>query len=517
MKLFSAIYTQNAKRLTLIALAAFLTYNLALVTFVSPVFAQPATASNCVALPPDPNNPPTAAEEINQINDCAIESNVYDDKMFNFNQMSGTADSLYTLLLGYSALHPETNTVTADSGTVQMANNMIASMYARPPISGTYYVAQMIQKVNPVQPAFAQTLAGGIGYSILQPVNAIWSSFRNAAYVGFVIIFVVIGFMIMFRRKISSQAVATIQDSLPRIVIALILVTFSYAIVGLLIDAMFVILNVIAALLVDTGQITKDGTNKVFTNNIFSIVFESIGGIYKSVSGAVSEMLKNLLAKGLIGGTIGWIGGSILGIIAAIAVLMVSLRIFLMLLMSYVSLILLTIFAPFILLFEALPGNNSFNGWFKQIIANLSVFPTVAVMIMLAAILSGIGGLGATGGNAIKDESIGQFPLLSGVFEAGAIGQLIGLGLLLMTPAAAKIVKERLGVKEGALGAGAGVAMAGIAAGAAPFQKAGGSLIAPYKQAFGYERQQKAYHAMTGKQMYGSHPQSEPGNPHGGE
>lgn len=468
MKLFSATRSLiiNHKSLICSLVLLFTIYNL--LSAGSPILAQGTTTENCVAPSPNPDNPPTPPELMNQVNDCAIESNVYDDKMFNFNQMSGTVDSIYTLLLGSSPLHPETNPVTDGSGATQAVNGMIASLYTRPPISGTYYVAEKLQQFNPVQPAYAQAYPGGIGYSILQPVNKIWSSFRNAAYVGFVIIFVIIGFMIMFRRKISSQAVATIQDSLPRIVIALILVTFSYAIVGLIIDAMFVLLNVIAALLVGTGQLSQSGANKIFDQNIFEIVFSSMEGIFGSISDAIASMLNDLLGKGSIKGIVGFMGGTVVGIIAAVAVLMVSLRIFLMLLMAYVSLILLTIFAPFILLFEALPGNNSFKEWFKQIIANLSVFPTVAVMIMLAGMISGITALGAEPGAEalIRQQSIGNFPLLSGVFKADAIGNLIGLGLLLMTPSAAKIVKERLGVKEGAMGAGGAMAMAGLGAGA---------------------------------------------------
>ncbi len=472
MKLFSAARSLIINRKSLICSFVLLltVYNLLFST--PPAFAAAAPGAGAT---PDCSAPKvkTAPAIVDQMNNCGTESNGYDDKFFNLNQTMGTVDSIYTLLLGYSALHPQTDPVTDGSGTTQVVNGMIAGLYSRPPISGAYYFAQLIQRVSPVQPAYAADFPGGIGYSILQPVNKIWSSFRNAAYVGFVIIFVVIGFMIMFRRKISPQAVATVQDSLPRIVIALVLVTFSYAIVGLIIDAMFVLLNVIATLLVNTGQLSQTGANKIFTDNIFSIVFSSMTGIFNSIASAIKNMLNDLLGKGSLGGIVGWLGGGILGIIAAIAVLMVSIRIFLMLLMAYVSLILLTIFAPFILLFEALPGNNSFKEWFKQIIANLSVFPTVAVMIMLAGMISGIAALGGNNTTLIGQQNIGNFPLLSGVFGASDIGNLIGLGLLLMTPSAAKIVKERLGVKEGALGGGAAAAIAGIGAGAVAGRKIG--------------------------------------------
>src|SRR5258708_14361646 len=46
--------------------------------------------------------------------------------------------------------------------------------------------------------------------------------------------------MIMFRVKISPQVVVSVQSALPKIAIALVLVTFSYAIAGFLIDIMYV-------------------------------------------------------------------------------------------------------------------------------------------------------------------------------------------------------------------------------------------------------------------------------------
>src|SRR3989338_4413336 len=201
------------------------------------LFTKEAHAKTCQV----PDNA-TSQETINAFNKCAIEKNIFDDKIFNFNQISGTTDSLYTLLVGSSLLHPETDAITANSGAIAAEGKLVAILFASPPVSGVSYFAHKIQEFNPVQPTYAQT--GGIGFAALSPVQDIWTVFRNASYVGFVIVFVIMGFMIMFRAHISPQAVATVQDSIPRIIIALVLVTFSYAIAGLLIDVMFLVLNI---------------------------------------------------------------------------------------------------------------------------------------------------------------------------------------------------------------------------------------------------------------------------------
>src|SRR3990167_8313177 len=181
-------------------------------------------------------------ETIDNLNKCAIEKDVFDDKIFNLNQILGTTDSLYTSLTGTSLAHPDTNQVTQGKGALAGVGRMVAALYREQPISGVQYFAGEFQKFNPVQPAYAQE---GIGFSALTPVKDLWQVFRNLSYVGFVIVFVIIGFMIMLRTHISPQAVATIQDSIPRLVVALILVTFSYAIAGLMIDLMFLLLNIV--------------------------------------------------------------------------------------------------------------------------------------------------------------------------------------------------------------------------------------------------------------------------------
>src|SRR5581483_6429401 len=78
----------------------------------------------------------------------------------------------------------------------------------------------------------------------LSPLFPIWTYVRNLAYLCFVILFIFIGFMIMFRIKIKAQTVATIQNTIPRIIIAIILITFSYAIAGFLIDLMYVVIGI---------------------------------------------------------------------------------------------------------------------------------------------------------------------------------------------------------------------------------------------------------------------------------
>lgn len=50
--------------------------------------------------------------------------------------------------------------------------------------------------------------------------------FRNLAYLFFVVIFLVIGFMIMFQDQVSPSEAITAQQAIPSLIIAMLAVTF---------------------------------------------------------------------------------------------------------------------------------------------------------------------------------------------------------------------------------------------------------------------------------------------------
>ena len=451
MSLISCL-TSKAKRLTLIAIFLLLLATSYLLLANNPVHAGECNVDTRIS----------AKEAVDQINKCAIEKNVFDDKIFNLNQIAGTADSLYNMLTGESTLHEDTNSVTQKSGALAASSNLVALMYSTPPVSGVEYFAQKFRDINPVQPVYAQETT--TGFAALQPVQALWSVFRNISYIGFVIVFVIMGFMIMFRAHISPQAVATVQDSIPRIIIALVLVTFSYAIAGLLIDIMFLVLNIFIRALEGAGLLT--GGDYVFKQNVFSIIFNSWGDIFTAVFNSVRGVIDQVLnINGALKAIVGFFGGTIAGLVIGIAMLFIMFRIFLMLLMAYAMIIILTMAAPFFFLVQSLPGRNGAGEWFKQMASQVAVFPTVAMMFIFAGILGGIPELGAVSNeSAIKFGQVGVFPLLAGEINSKVIGGLIGIGILMLTPQAAELVKNAIGVKGPQLGAGA---MAGAAAGGA--------------------------------------------------
>ncbi len=354
--------------------------------------------------------------------------------------------------------------ITSEQSAVGMVNNGIVTLYKYQPADTGAYIADVAGNIGIVTPAYAQTI-GGIGFSGLAPLLPIWKSLRNIAYALLIIVMVIIGFMIMFRRKIDPRTVVTVQNALPRIILTLILITFSYAIAGLMIDFMYLAIGLayVALGAYDyTGaftSISNDSFPHIATqmlglgisalDDIYYLVGGTISGIVNAPSGLlegsgivatiIGGALSGVSALPLIG--IG-IGATLLpAIIVALIILFAMLRVFFMLLTAYMQVLISVLFAPLQIMLGALPGNGSFGNWLRGLIANLSVFAVTAILIALAI------KIGATAvGPQAQDQQLWTPPGISG--HAGkSFAGLIGLGIMLVIPSIVAAMKEALKAK----------------------------------------------------------------------
>src|SRR3989338_9197963 len=150
--------------------------------------------------------------------------------------------------------------------------NIMIIPLANPPASGIAYIQESIQEAGFTPKAIA---AEGIGFASIRPFLAIWKAFRNMAYLILVIAIIVIGFMIMFQFKIDPHSIISIENALPRIVATLLVITFSYAIAGLLIDATYLIILFVFQIFSSTGLAifrNSDLQSTYLTGNILSLV-----------------------------------------------------------------------------------------------------------------------------------------------------------------------------------------------------------------------------------------------------
>ena len=340
-------------------------------------------------------------------------------------------------------------------GAIGGVSGMIASTYA-PPASGVEYIAQLKNNFLGVKTAYAQ--GAGTGWSGLQPILNIWRGFRNLVYVVTSLVFIFLGVMIMLRVKTSPQTVVAIQNAVPQIITTLLLVTFSYAIAGLLIDFTYLFQGLAVAVLFQVSNLQL-GDNLLThiipgTYNFSNLANPSMGTMWDLTFRAV-PMWMLMWVSGIIGAIIGSIGGPGIGTllgagIGAIVILLVMailvfiwmIQLYFGLIKAYIHIILKIILAPLEIGLGAFPGSKAgFSTWIIDLIANLAVFPISFLFLLLAnLIIQNVSQYGLWAPKMISDAG-----LLSGiinVFGWPQNGGLLPIGLGIITVSLAAKLPE---------------------------------------------------------------------------
>ncbi|MCS6956488.1 MAG: hypothetical protein NZM02_01415 [Patescibacteria group bacterium] len=178
-------------------------------------------------------------------------------------------------------------------------NTLFESLYLNQPASFSFWASNSLNKAGFIPNVFAldnsRQATTGIGFQSLKSFYILWENFRNLSFLIITLVLVTIGFMIMFRTKINPQTVISIENALPKIIISMILITFSYPIAGLMIDLMYVSLPIVAGLFknilymppddlaksINLSPIIPSKTSGIFLNNI---IFELISNIIKIIN-----------------------------------------------------------------------------------------------------------------------------------------------------------------------------------------------------------------------------------------
>lgn len=371
-----------------------------------------------------------------------------------------------------------------DHGAIGGLAFLTSEVVANPPVSAQAYVADVAANSRfGAQPAYAQGF--GLGFGALSPILGTWKAFRDVAYYLLTIVFLIVGFLILIRHKVSGNVAVTVQNALPRLVITLILITFSYAIAGLVVDLMFLaiyfVINIFdSQIFIPAAEggsfaaegFTADTTRDLALNtHLFSFIFQFIrsGGaweaaqslgtlVYQSFALAVPGLLPNLDTTGDTFNLVQMVISIIFVLIFAIALLISMFRTFFQLIMSYAGFVINVVLSPFILLGGAIPGKgDAFSGWLKNLIAGLAPFVVVIFMIFMALALTGINtpdGVGykseGVDGGIVDIEGL-RLPLVmtGGEINANAVIGVLAMGILLMIPESVEMTKKMIGAKGG--------------------------------------------------------------------
>lgn len=360
-----------------------------------------------------------------------------------------------------------------NSASAKLAD-AIQSTYTNQPADLGLWIADTGRSLG-FLPAQVNAQGIGIGFTGLSPLLPLWKAFRNIAYLLMAIVMIVIGFLVMFRKKIDPKTVVTAQNAIPRVIIALILITFSYAIVGAMIDVMYIVLFFFIALFKSAGL--QDPTGATIVNPLFGVKTAQDlyggGGLYvnmENIEVSVSKLLFGVPASGLLssagfdiglgltaiiagiaaaagGGLpaagvvvgIGALSMPVIHLIISIAILFLFIRLLAFFLTSYIQIIISLILGPLQFLAEAFPGSEAFSSWFKNLVSNLAVFPVGGAMFMLSALFTQF--------SNDPQQTIWRPPFTAIGGNNVSIASLLSLGILFAIPTVAGSIKEALKAK----------------------------------------------------------------------
>jgi len=246
------------------------------------------------------------------------------------------------------------------------------------PVNLAYYGKYMAGKVPVLnQTAFAADVDGG-PFS-LQLVLKVWEKMRNLAYGALAVFMLAIGVMVMLRQKINPQTVITVQAAIPRVIIAVILITFSYPIAAFAIQL-------------------------ILPLSAMAIGLLQIPAAYSGLPASVALVLPVVM------GVIGIPGAGLLvliGIIMCVVIIILLIKVVFKIFLSYVKIIFSVLTAPITFAWGAIPGNELATvNWLKTLVVNIISVPimffgiglAIFVAIELALAVSNSLGGGTLGG-----------------------------------------------------------------------------------------------------------------------
>ncbi|MCR4326909.1 MAG: hypothetical protein NUV52_04640, partial [Candidatus Roizmanbacteria bacterium] len=361
-----------------------------------------------------------------------------------------------------------------------MSAQGIAFLYMRPPVTTTEYLASIGEKAGLVPKAYAQ----GITFSRLSPIYDIWKALRDLSFAALSIILLFDGFIIMFRQKINPQTVAKIENTIPNIIITMILIAFSLPMAAFIIDLMYVAIAAGIGLIGTAVGAGSGNSQSVATSvqnyttggfgTLFSETFRLTGPFWdtygQSIAGGTiggGGVAGLIIAASAVSGTsllmipLALIGGSLIGagtsgqelsfmtalspifmLLMLIYLLFLVFRLFFILLSCYIQILTSIIFAPVLLLWNAMPGQESFSSWWRGIVGNCLAFVITALMLYTGWAINW-----QIANNANTPFWSAPFVSFSGSPVSQLIVGLISIGIAQLIPDMIKKTKELLKAK----------------------------------------------------------------------
>lgn len=227
---------------------------------------------------------------------------------------------------------------------------------------------ELDEKIKTVSPYWSlrTDVSDGYDYLVKIGLSSIWARVLLISYALYIVAMIIGGFMIMFRNKIGGQVAVTIYNTIPNIIISLVLATFSFAIVGVILNLSVLLSQFGLAVLGFDTKIISAGNYSYITGLISIPSWYSLAG---AIKGGIS-------AEGI------GVTDPALHLIIVIWIIIISFKAFFVLVKAFVGIIADTILAPIIMFISAIPGQEKMRKqWLNRIIKNALIFPITLFII----------------------------------------------------------------------------------------------------------------------------------------
>jgi hypothetical protein len=295
------------------------------------------------------------------------------------------------------------------------------------PLDLNYFAYKTFERTPFVGRALAAQGGNAYGAPFVGSIYFAWVIIRNLAFGVFALLMLIVGVMMINRTRLNPQTVVTIQYALPKIIIAIILIAFSYPIGAMIVTIAWYIRGVLFSV--------------VFSQGVKAVVaaFGDLAHQYFSADFSVNIGL--LVAQILLSVFL------ILGVapLALLIVLILCLIIVVQFILCvvkqgiyYVKMLMEVILSPVVFVYSAFPGNDdAVMGWFKKMLAYTLSIIVLSVMPVLVIFIALVIALGLEG-PSIQGYGLGLiFSNAAGMIGmvAGAMVTYVGLSMTLKLPA----------------------------------------------------------------------------------
>lgn len=394
---------------------------------------------------------------------------------------------------------PTSQVNTKPLGALGFITSGIGALYQKPASAGES-IQYLASNFGIAKKTLAQDSGAG-GFQSFSFLQNMFVRVRDISFLLLVFAFILIGIAIMLRFKIDPRTVMTLQNQIPKIIVAIVMITFSYTIAGALVDGMWLVtyfgINTLGS--ISQGECGNGGNGNTFagvgtqqllnnpvafTSHVFSDAgcngsFDGIGGLSYDIGSSMSTGITTAVTDALgfdqqsdlncgvginidigpldLGGDPGdciqkgiysflsWLISILAFLIILIAIIIALIRLWITLVKAYVYIILDVLTAPLQILVGILPGGRmGFTRWLRHITGYLLLFPASAFIIFLALAFS----LNPQLNQEPVDPAQVFFPPLIGVpGSSGKLGYLIAFGLIMILPEALEMIKEAMQIK----------------------------------------------------------------------